>query len=96
MGRAGGRGGRMNAPHFTSEDLDALTYLQVMPGYRLLRDRLESELARKRADLEGNLDAVATAACRGRISALKTALDIPDILRDEMKIAIARDEANGV
>jgi hypothetical protein len=86
----------MNAPHFTIADLDALSHLTISAGYRLLRNRVESELERRRAELERDLDIVNTAECRGRIGALRTVLEIPVILRDEMKNQIAEDTDNGI
>lgn len=83
----------MNAPRYTSADLDALSDLVGSPGYKLFRDRVESELERRRTELERQGDA---GECRGRVAALRTVLGIPEILRSEMKNTIVQDEKDGV
>lgn len=80
----------MNAPRFTAADLDALSDLVASAGYRILRARVEAELERRRLELEqpaSNAD-----HCRGLVSALRTALAIPGILREEMKHQISKDD----
>jgi hypothetical protein len=82
----------LTAPGFTTADLDALSDTVASPGYRLFRARVESELERLRRELERPLEAMKTDQCRGSIHALRIVLEIPQILRDEMKNQIARDE----
>lgn len=56
-------------------------------GYRRIRERIELELQKTQANLEGDHDAVRTAYLRGYIRAMRTALDIPAILIREGKQA---------
>lgn len=86
----------MNAPRFTIADQDALSDVLIAPGYRLLKNRVEAELERRRAALEVRQDEARTGECRGQIWALRMVLDIPQILREEMKIQIAKDDEDGV
>lgn len=66
-----------------SADLDAVLELQRSPGYALVVQRLGETLERKRLELERDGEDVQL--LRGEISALRVALAIPDILKDEIK-----------
>jgi hypothetical protein len=71
-----------------SSDLDALEELKLSRGYALVRTRVEEELAGKCRELEGDLAAEQTAALRGYIRALRTVLEVPGILEQEITAAL--------
>lgn len=54
-------------------------------GWRLIRERIETALSKKRDELETPLDPIKTAEVRGHIDGLKVALKVPDILMAEAK-----------
>lgn len=71
-----------------SGDIDAISEMERSRGYELVADRIRQELERKRSELEKPLDLEGTATRRGAISALRTVLSIPGILRAEIAGAL--------
>lgn len=71
---------------FDSADLDALIELMRSRGYMLVEKRLMETLERKRLDLER--DGKDVQLLRGEISALRVAIGIPAILKDEIKASL--------
>lgn len=69
-----------------SADLDAILELERSPGYALIAQRLTEVLERKRLDLERPGQDVQL--LRGEISALRVALAVPGILKDEIRAAL--------
>ncbi len=84
----------MTGHPYTSADLDAMSDLVASPGYKLLRDRMEAELERRRLELEQR--GAEAQYCRGQVAGLRTALATPQILSDEIKNLVAQDEKDGV
>lgn len=56
----------------------------VHPGYRVIRERMEQMLHKRRAELEQPAGELKTAEIRGRIDELKTVLALPVILTKEL------------
>jgi hypothetical protein len=70
-----------------SADLDAIRDLERSPGYALFSMRVVSEIRRKQDELEQPGDIASTQYIRGMIYALRTVLNMPAILKGEMKNA---------
>lgn len=71
---------------FDSADLDALKELRRAPGYALVAARIRHEIERKRDELEHQqISERDSSFTRGYIRALRTVLDYPQILMDEVK-----------
>lgn len=68
-----------------SERLDWMLELERSPGYGLVQQRIRDEIERLRTSLENPSGPDTTATLRGHIYGLRTALRIPDILREELK-----------
>ena len=64
-------------------------------GYQLVKAFLEVSLARARSQLEQPAEAETTAALRGEIKALRTALDAPASVVREIKEAAKRGKLGG-
>lgn len=69
-----------------SADLDAILEMERSPGWGLVRDRISYELERRRGELEH--PERPPDGLRGEIKALRTVLQIPDILKGEIKNAV--------
>jgi hypothetical protein len=61
-------------------DADEIRKTTASPGWQLIRQRVETALTGKLAELEQPSDAVATAQLRGFIAGLRLALKVPEIL----------------
>jgi len=70
---------------YDASDLDAIQTLIHSAGYRILRQRELDTIERLRNDLERPVPVQATAELRGRISGLRLALDLPNILQAEIE-----------
>lgn len=68
-----------------SERLDWLEDLKTSPGYELVKRRIRDEIERSRDSLERSVGAESTSVLRGYISACRMVLDIPEILKSELK-----------
>jgi len=69
-----------------SGDKDSIEELLISPGYALVRKRIQDEIARLQATLEGDLEMPATYKVRGQIAGFRTALSIPEILISEVPV----------
>jgi hypothetical protein len=78
----------MQSEPLDSGDLDALIDLERSRGYALVRERILAELERYRTGLEADSDIGWTSRLRGKIEALRTVLEIPEILKAEIKGAL--------
>lgn len=65
-------------------DLDALAELQRSRGFALVIQRMQVFLDEERNELEKPAGDDRTNVVRGRIQAIRTVLDIPQILKDEL------------
>ena len=80
---------------YTGDDLDAIRTVRIHAGHQLVMGRIREELERRRRELESDLDGLATAKCRGKLEALKTALAIPEILEAEISDSLKGDPKHG-
>lgn len=78
----------MTEPQYDSAELDALREMERSPGYQLVLARIHEEIARRRDNLEADLNERQTACERGQILGLRTALSIPEILKQEIESAL--------
>jgi len=69
-----------------SADLDALRELEQSPGYILVMERIFETIKKKRDDLE-RIDSRGD-LLRGELSGLRLALNIPAILKEEIKNSV--------
>lgn len=70
---------------YDSGDLDAIAELEASPGWALVKGRILEVLENERQGLERPAGKAATNNRRGRILATRTILDIPSILRQEIR-----------
>ena len=68
---------------YDSGDLDAILDFERSAGYHLVEERIQAELIRRQSELEQ--PGSEPEFIRGQIRALRTALEIPGILRKEIK-----------
>jgi len=68
-----------------SGDHDAILDMERSPGYALFVERINAELQRRQAELELTATIDSTQFCRGTIYALRTVMQIPTILKGEIK-----------
>lgn len=68
-----------------SIDLEHLRQVIESRGWQMIRERYMKILDGKVREVCGDLDSTATAKARGAIEALRTCLDVPKILADELK-----------
>ena len=64
-------------------DLNHLEETTSQRGYQILCERVQQMLARKVELLAGDAAPLATAKLRGEIGALRTVLELPEILKSE-------------
>ena len=66
-------------------DRDALSELEISPGWRLVVDRVSAEAARRSAELEQPAEEARTNFLRGTIAGLRLLPTIPQILKGEIE-----------
>jgi len=66
-------------------DRDAILELERSTGYALVKMRIQQEIIRRSAELELPANIESTQYTRGVIYALRTVLQIPSILKGEIK-----------
>jgi hypothetical protein len=71
-----------------ASDLDALLELEQHAGYTLMQDRIWQTIEQKRNDLERETDPGRLAQRQGEIAGLRLALNVPGILKAEIKTAV--------
>ncbi len=77
-----------------SADLDSLQELEQSPGYALFAKRINEQIQRQCAALELPQSEQMTANLRGNIWALRLVLEIPSILKGEVKTEIEDGNRN--
>jgi hypothetical protein len=73
---------------YDSADLDAILELQRSPGFALFAARVNATLEVERLECEKPSDTWMTHFAQGQVRALRTVLDIPGILRAEIKATL--------
>lgn len=80
----------MNAEPLDTADADALDELLESAGWKLVQARLELQLKRDRDQIENTHPQDVTENIRGRIRSLKLSLNLPVLLRDEIKAGLKK------
>jgi hypothetical protein len=76
---------QFNNEALDSADRDAILELERSTGYALVKLRVQQEIIRRSAELELPTNIESTQYIRGVIYALRTVLQIPSILKGEIK-----------